>query len=80
MSKTEAAAKIKEFFGRESFSPDELRKIRALAMKFSIKLGAYRRLYCKSCLSQLKGSTRISRGHKTVTCAACGTPNKFKIK
>lgn len=80
MSKTEANKKIQEFFSKESFSAEELMKIRRIAMQFGIKLGKYRQKYCQNCLSQLKGATRVSKTHKTVTCANCGEKNKFKIK
>ncbi len=79
ISKSEANEKINSFFKKESFSKDEMRKIKRLAMKYKIKLGFYRKKFCKSCLSQLKGKTRISKTHKTVVCKNCNYKNKFKI-
>jgi len=78
-SKTEAAKEIDEFFLSNDFSSLKLRKIIRLAMKYKIRLGRYRKLFCKSCLSQLKGKTRISKTHKAITCQSCKYTNKFKM-
>lgn len=83
INKTEAKQKIDEFFGQSSFTPEQLKKIRRIAMKFKIKLGAYRKQFCKKCLSQLKGKIRISKEkkgmYKTVECEKCGYKNKVRI-
>ncbi|MEM4271557.1 MAG: hypothetical protein QXD13_00480 [Candidatus Pacearchaeota archaeon] len=79
LNKTQAKEAIAKFFERESFSSDEVKKIKRLAMKFNIKLGAYRSRFCRKCLSQLKGKLRVSRTHKTVECTSCGYKNKIKI-
>lgn len=79
ISKSQAQEKIKSFFANNSFSSEEVKKIKRLAMKYKIKLGSHRRLFCKSCLSQLKGKTRIAKSYKTVVCSSCGYKNKFKI-
>ena len=80
LSKSQVEKKINEFFKKESFTSEEIRKIKRLAMKFKIKLGEYRKKFCKKCLSQLKGKTRISKTHKTVECGKCRYKNKFKLK
>ncbi len=79
LSKREAQDKINEFFKKEYFGSKEVRKIKRLAMKHNIKLGKFRTKFCKKCLSQLKGKTRISKTHKTIICQSCGYKNKFKI-
>lgn len=79
LSKSEAEKKIAEFFQKSIFAKEEVKKIRRLAMKYKIKLGKNRQKFCKSCLSQLKGKTRISRTHKTVECEVCGYRNKFML-
>jgi RNase P subunit RPR2 len=79
MNKTEAQEAIDGFFQRDNFSSDELRKIRSLAMKYKIRLGVYRKLYCKHCLSMLKGETRISKEFKTIKCSVCGKVNRVKL-
>lgn len=77
ISKSEAQKKINEFFKKEIFFSNEVKKIKRLAMKYNIKLGTYRKLFCKKCLSQLKGKTKISKTHKIVECENCGFKNKF---
>jgi len=79
MNKTEAQKSISEFFSRTNFSGDEVRKIRNIAMKYRIRFGEYRKLYCKKCLSKLSGKTRITKTHKTIVCDKCGTVNRFKL-
>jgi len=79
LNKTQAKEKIDNFFKKQSFNKEEMRKIKRLAMKFKIRLEDKRKLFCKSCLSHLKGSVRISKGYKSVECGSCGYKNKFKI-
>ncbi len=71
--------KIEEFFRREDFTSEGIRKIKRLAMKYNIKLGSYRRKFCKKCLAKLKGKTRVGRVYKSVECENCGYRNKFRI-
>ena len=79
LSKTEARKHVEQFFSKSSFSADELKKIKRLAMKYNIKLGSYKKSFCKSCLSQLKGKIRITKTHKTIECSICRRINKIKI-
>ncbi|MCX8159239.1 MAG: hypothetical protein N3D20_03060 [Candidatus Pacearchaeota archaeon] len=79
LTKTEANEKIINFFSKPNFTPDEMKKIKRLAMKFNIKLKPYKNKFCKKCLSPLKGKIRISKTHKTIECGFCGHKNKFKI-
>ncbi len=79
LNKTEAKEKIENFFKRKEFNKDEMRKIRRLAMKFKIRLKDKRKLFCKKCLSQLKGKIRISKEYKTIQCSFCNFKNRFKI-
>ena len=79
LSKTEAKEKIDSFFKRDKFTSEEMRKIKRLAMKYKIKLGNYRKLFCKKCLSKLNGKVKINRGYKTVEWAYCNYKNKFRI-
>jgi RNase P subunit RPR2 len=80
LSRIGAKEKIDEFFKRGSFTPEEVRKVKKLAMKFKIRLGEYRKRFCKNCLSKLKGKTRVTRFYKTVECADCSFKNRFKIQ
>jgi len=79
MTKKGALEKIKIFFQKNKFSPPDIRKIKRLAMKFNIKLGVYRNLYCKKCLSKLKGKIRVNKSYKSVECGNCGYKNKTKL-
>jgi RNase P subunit RPR2 len=79
LSKTEAKEKIFDFFKKRQFSSEEAKKIKRLAMKFNIKLGDYRKSFCKKCYSQLKGKTRITKMHKIIECMSCGAINRQKI-
>jgi len=76
----EAREKIAEFFLRENFNAEEVRKIKRLAMKFNIKLGIYRREFCRKCLNKLKGKVRILKNHKTVECENCGCKNRLVLR
>jgi RNase P subunit RPR2 len=79
LNKTQAKEKIDCFFKKASFNKEEMRKIKRLAMKFKIRLKDKRRLFCKKCLSQLKGKTRISNGYKTIICGSCNYKNRYKM-
>jgi RNase P subunit RPR2 len=79
ISKSEAKEKIDSFFKKEEFSAEEVKKIKRLAMKFKIRLGEYRKKFCKKCLFRLKGKTRISDENKSIVCENCGFVNKFKM-
>ena len=79
LSKKEAERKINEFFSSSDFSSQETKKIIRLANKHRIRLKENRRLFCKSCLSPLRGKVRISKTHKTVLCSSCRKTNKFRI-
>ena len=79
ISKTEAKNKIDEFFEKDRFQPEEVKKIKRLGMKFKIRLGDYRRRFCKKCFSDLKeGKIRIDKNYKIIECK-CGYKNKIKI-
>ncbi len=80
LARAEAQKKIREFFEKLDFKAEEIKKIRRLAMKFNIKLGNYRKLFCKKCFSQLKGKTRIKNKSKTIICDKCGFMNRRIIK
>ncbi len=79
LSKQEVQNRIDEIFKKLYFTPKELKKIKRLAMKYKIKLKDKRKRFCKKCLSQLKGKTRISKTHKTIVCQICNYRNKFKL-
>ncbi len=80
LSKSQVEQKIEKFFKKAEFTKEEVKKIRRLAMKFNIKLKDKRKNFCKKCLSQLRGKTRITKTHKTIECEKCGYKNKFKFE
>ena len=81
ISKKDANRKIEEFFEKEIFDANEIIKIKKLAMKFNIKLGNYRKRFCKKCFSDLKSDgVKIKKGVKTVKCKSCGFISRWKIK
>ena len=79
LSKTQAKDKIDAFFERKSFTKEEMKKIKRLAMKFKIRLKGKRRLFCKRCLSQLTGKIKVNKTHKTIECYNCKFKNKIKL-
>jgi RNase P subunit RPR2 len=79
ITKTEAKDKISKFFQINEFTPEQLKKIKSLAMKFNIKLGDYRKSFCRKCLNPLAGKLSISKTHKTIICRHCGYKNKIRI-
>lgn len=78
LNKTQTKEKIELFFSKP-FTPEQLKKIKRLAMKFNIKLGGKRKLFCKKCLSPLAGKLSITKTHKTVECKFCGFRNKVRL-
>lgn len=79
INKTEVKKKIDEFFKQKDFTPEQLKKVKRIAMKFNIKLGEYRKSFCKKCLYPLTGKISLSKTHKTLACKHCGFRNKFRL-
>ena len=81
-SKKETKAQIKEFF--ESIiekTPEEVKKIKKLAMNQNIKLGDKRKLFCKKCLAPYKNSSVLFKDNfLTITCSNCDYKNRWKVK
>ncbi len=64
-------------------SPNEIKKIRKLAMSKNIKLGFLRKTFCKKCFSYFdskNSEVRIKKGMKIVKCKKCGQINRWKMK
>jgi RNase P subunit RPR2 len=79
INKTQAKEKIEHFFQSSSFVPEQLKKIKRLAMKFNLKLEDKRKLFCKKCLNPLAGNLTLTKTHKTVECKFCNFRNKARI-
>jgi RNase P subunit RPR2 len=78
LSKTQTQEKINHFSNQQTFTPEQVKKIKRLAMKHKIRLGPLRKKFCKKCFSQLKGKTRTTKTHKIIECNKCQYKNKFK--
>ena len=80
----EAQEKVDEFFSnKEELEPKYIEKIKRLAMRYNIKLGKYRRRFCKKCFADLDYNhkkIRVTKKHGIVECKKCEFENKWKIK
>lgn len=79
LSRTEARTAVDHFFEKTSFTAHEAKKIKRLAMKYKIRLGKYRKRFCKACYADLrKCSVRVTKTHMLATCL-CGHQNRIKL-
>jgi RNase P subunit RPR2 len=79
-SKSDAKKKIEEHFSKSKLNSNQTKKIKKLSMANRIRLGTFRKKFCKKCFSDLSlGKARISKGQKIVVCGSCGYINKSKI-
>jgi RNase P subunit RPR2 len=80
LNKKQVEEKILEFFSDvDKKTPEEIRKMKRLAMHYSIKLGGRRKLFCKYCYSNKLKVKSIKRGMKSVICENCGKIMRWKI-
>lgn len=82
ISKSLAKEEIEEFFEDiKSKNPEEVKKIKRLAMSHKIPLKEKRKLFCKKCLSPYLGNEkiRIKNNRKIITCNKCGKIFRWKI-
>ena len=82
ISKTEAKKKIEEFFlNLKQKSPEEIKKIKRLAMGHRLSLKEYKTLFCKKCLiPHSSPKIRIKNKMKIVKCENCGYILRKKLK
>ena len=82
ISKTEAKIQIQEFFsGIKNKNPNEVKKIKKLAMSHNIPLKELRKTFCKKCLSPYKTpKIRINKGIKSLTCENCRYISRWEIR
>ena len=79
LSRREVQEKIDLFFRQKNLDTKLIKKIRRLAMKYHVRLGEYRRRFCKSCYSDLQnGKVRVSKKYKIVECE-CGEKNRWRL-
>ncbi len=81
LSKTEAKDHIHKFFQDiKNKSPEEIKKIKILAMRHKIPLKEKRKKFCKKCLSSYKKSkARIRNKIKSIACDNCGYVARYRI-
>jgi len=84
LSKTEAEKQIDNFFVNiKTQTPKEIKKIKKLAMRNSVKLKDRRKLFCKKCFSVFNSANsevRIKKGMKIVKCKECDNASRRKMK
>lgn len=80
-SKKDALREIEHFFRHiKEKTPREVKKIKRLAMKYNIKLGNKKRLFCKKCLHPyIAPSIRIKNGYVHIGCEFCNHVAKWKL-
>jgi len=73
LTKSEAEQEIDNFFKNlQDKTPEDIKKIKRLSMKYNIKLGNKRKLFCKKCYFPLKNAKiRIRKNKKIVQCKNC---------
>ncbi len=79
-TKSEVLEQIEKFFDGRDFSPEEMKKIKRISMKYRISLRDKKKNFCKKCFSKLRGKTRVSKGFKNVECANCNFLNRVSIR
>jgi RNase P subunit RPR2 len=83
ISKNETKEQVDEFFNKiKNKSPEEIKKMKKIAMNKNIKLKDQRKKFCEKCLTPYSGKEkiRIKKGIKTITCEKCGKINRWKVK
>ena len=84
LSKQEAQKKIEDFFSNlKNKTPEQIKKIKRLAMHYHISLHNYKKLYCKKCYSVFNSENseiRIRKGFKTRKCKMCGVISRSNIR
>jgi len=78
MNKKEAEEKINEFFSKKH-EPEEVRKIKKMAMSYQIKLGDKRKKFCKKCYSMNLRVLGIKSNMKRIQCKDCGNIARWRL-
>lgn len=82
LSKKEIEEEIKQAFSKNP-KPEEIKKIKKLAMSKNIKLGKLKKLFCKKCHSHFNSKNseiRIKNGLKIIKCKNCANILRHKLK
>jgi len=81
LTKKQAEEKIENLFQEiDKKTPEQVRKIKRLAMHHKIKLESRRKLFCKYCYSSKLKVKSVKRGLKSVECEDCKKLMRWKIK
>jgi len=82
ISKEDAKGEVEYFFFHiMEKKPAEIKKIKRLSMKYRIKLGDKKKLFCKKCFSPYKeASIRIKNDFYNIVCNVCGHKSRWKFK
>ena len=83
-TKKDIETKLQEFFGGNNVpTKQEIKKIKKLAMSKNIKLGDYRKKFCKKCYSFFNSNNsevKIKENIKVIRCKECGLVSRYKLK
>ena len=80
ISKTEAKEIVEQFFKDiQNKNPDEIKKIKKLAITQNIKLKENRKKFCKKCFSSNLKTIGTKNKIKRVRCESCGNIGRWKI-
>jgi predicted Zn finger-like uncharacterized protein len=63
--------------------PNKIKKLKKLAMSKNVKLGKFKRLFCKKCYSLFNSKNseiRIRDNFKMVKCKNCNKIHRWRIK
>jgi RNase P subunit RPR2 len=82
LSKKESEEEVKNFFKNiKNKNPKEVKKIVKIAMSHNIKLGQFKKTFCKKCLTPYRNpKIRIKGSIKSVRCENCEHISRWKIK
>jgi RNase P subunit RPR2 len=81
LNKKEALKKVDDFFKSNRLDAKDIKKIKRFCMSYNIKLGVYRKRFCKKCFSDLRiCKVKISKNYKTVKCEKCGMENRWRLE
>ena len=81
LGKIEAKDEIEKFFKNlKNQSPNEIKKMKRVAMKHNIKLGPLKKKFCKKCFSPDLKVKSIKNKVKTIECKNCGTISRWKLR
>ena len=81
LTREEAGEKIKEFFKSPNKDPQEVKKIKKLAMHYNIKLGVLRKNFCRKCFSMFpkNAKIRVKNRMKLIKCEQCNYISRWKM-